>query len=436
MIINILLTILLVLANAFCVAAEFAIVKVRQSQLKVRAKQGSRLAIFAEDIVHNLDSYLSATQVGVTLVSLGLGWIGEPVVSKIIINFLQLLHIELSPQIASPIAFFSISFLHIVFGELAPKSLAILYAESITIGLSIPLKILHFIFKPFIVLLNGSANLVLKIFRITPPKESDTFHTPDEIRYILEESTKSGALEDTEHTLLENVFDFADTPVKQIMSPRNNIEAVEKHSHIDSILETFIEKGYSRIPVFDKGIDNIIGVIYGKDLLTWTKHPNLIILEDILRKPIFVNEDDMIHNVLKRMQKTHIQLAIVINEFGGTAGLITIEDILEEIVGEIQDEHDEEVDLIETKTEGIWEVSAALPIDDVNDFLIEELPDSENYETIGGYVLSAIGRIPIENEIITIGNSIFTILEASERKIEKIRIEQKTNAENQIDNNN
>jgi CBS domain containing-hemolysin-like protein len=316
-----------------------------------------------------------------------------------------------------------ISFLHIVFGELTPKSIAILYPENITLSLSIPLKILHFIFKPFIYVLNGTANLTLRLFGLEPQNENEEIHTSEELRFIIEESTKSGTIEDTESELIENIFDFKNTPVKQIMIPRNQIAALPKDASVDDIWEHIIERGYSRIPIYEKEIDHIVGVVFGKDLLTLIKNPKLIILEDILRKPIFVNENDMIQELLKRMQKTHIQLSIVYNEFGGTAGFITIEDILEEIVGEIQDEHDEEENLIESKMDGEWEISASISISDVNDFLNEPLPESEVYETLGGFILNQIGRIPQVDETITINSYNFTILEGNQRKIEKIKIQ-------------
>ncbi|MCL2038836.1 MAG: hemolysin family protein [Bacteroidetes bacterium] len=428
MICNILLTLLFVLANAFFVAGEFAIVKVRLSQLKVRVKQGSKLAKYAENIVHNLDSYLSATQLGITLSSLGLGWIGESVVSKIIISLLSIINVSISLEaahsIALPTAFVLISFLHIVFGELAPKSIAIIYSENVTLGLSIPLKIIHFVFKPFIVLLNGTANLFLKIFGIRVQNETEEPHSSEELRVIIEESTKGGTIKDTESKLIENIFDFKSIPVKQIMIPRNKIIALKKDSDINDILNCFIDCGYSRIPVYDADIDNIVGVIFSKDLLKFINSSVQIELENILREPITLNEDDLIQDVLIRMQKTHIQIAIVLNEFGGTAGLITLEDIIEEIVGEIQDEYDDEEELVEEKLDGAVDISASITINDVNDVLKEPLPESEVYETLGGYILHSIGRIPNENEQIAIGQHTFTIIESNERKIEKVRIKE------------
>ncbi|MPN35413.1 Hemolysin C [bioreactor metagenome] len=202
-----------------------------------------------------------------------------------------------------------------------------------------------------------------------------------------------------------------------------------------------IERGYSRIPIYNKDIDNIIGIIYGKDLLALVKHPNLIILNDIMRRPLFVNENDKIQDVLKRMQRTHIQLAIVYNEFGGTAGLISIEDILEEIVGEIQDEHDDELDIITPNRDGFFELNASMSISDVNDFIAEnlpvdvELPESEDYETIGGYILSETGKIPKVGETVTVGSYLFTIIDGNERRIEKIKIEQKINTKDDTKEN-
>ena len=425
---NILLTLVFVLANAFFVAAEFAIVKVRVSQLKVKVKQGNKLAKHAEDIVQHLDSYLSATQLGITFASLGLGWIGEPVVSKIIIAILTFTSINISPELLHSIslttAFMLISFLHIVLGELAPKNIAILYSENVTLGLSIPLKIIHFILRPFIILLNGAANYFLKIIGIQPPDETERMHTSEELRYIIEESTKVGTIENTESELIENIFDFKSIPVKQIMVPRNKIVALKKDNDINDIVNHFIECGYSRIPIYDTDIDDIVGIVFGKDLLTLLNNPKQIILKDILRKPINVNEDDLIQDVLKRMQKTHIQLAIVLNEFGGTAGLITIEDILEEIVGEIQDEHDEEENLVEEKLDGVLEILSSITINDVNEFLKEPLSENDLYETLGGYILNSVGRIPQKGEVINIDKYIFTIIEGDERKIEKIRIKE------------
>lgn len=427
MLLNIFITILFVFANAFCVAAEFAIVKVRMSQLRIKAKEGSKLAALSQNIVTHLDSYLSATQLGITLASLGLGWIGEPVVGEIILIAIDYLNLNITPETAHslslPIAFSVITILHIVLGELVPKSLAILYPENVTMTLSIPLKILHTIFRPFIFILNGTANALIRLVGLQPPTENDEYHSTEELRMILADSSKSGELENEKHKLLDNIFDFSDTPVKQIMVPRNKIIALEKDTEITEIWETIIEYGYSRIPIYDQDIDNIIGMVYGKDLLTLIKNRNLIILEDIIRKPLFIDENEYISKVLKKMQTSHLHFGIVYNEFAGTAGLVTLEDIIEEIVGEIQDEHDDDAEtFVKAVSNEDFDVIASLAISDVNDFLPVEIPESEDYETVGGYILSLTSSIPKEQEQIVTDDYVFLITGASSRKIEKVRI--------------
>lgn len=427
MIFDIALTMIFVLANAFFVAAEFAIVKVRASQIELLVREGSYLAKLSKNMVSHLDAYLSATQLGITLASLGLGWIGESVVASIIIDLLALFGMHLSPEIAHkialPIAFLSITFLHIVFGELAPKSLAIQYPEKVTLSVSLPLRVFYFVFQPFIWVLNSIANKFIKIIGLQSPNEQEQLHSSEELRYLLEESSKSGLIDTEEHELLENVFDFAETPVKQIMVPRTRITAIDKNMHIDKIIEKFIEEGFSRLPVYDGSIDNIVGEIYGKDLLNLMANRNLIAFTDIIRPPFLVSEDEKIHKLLKTMQREHAHLAIVLNEFGGVAGLVTLEDIIEEIVGEIQDEYDEEEPMAEETAKNEFEIDAFITIDDANEFLPEPLPESEDYETLSGYITSNLGRIPLIDESFVIERYRFTILQGSERRIEEVKIE-------------
>ena len=270
MIINILLTIFLVLLNGFFVAAEFAIVKVRSSQIELRSQAGSQLAKVALNMITHLDAYLSATQLGITLASLGLGWIGESVVSEIIIHIMQAAGFQadadLAHKIALPIAFAVITILHIVFGELAPKSLAIQRSESTTLAIAIPLQFFYYIFKPAIWFLNGFSNLLLRGIGITPVHGSEV-HSSEELRLIFEQSKESGAIQDSQHELFVNVFSFNDRMVKQIMVPRTKLAALDIESSEDKILDMVFTEGYSRIPVYRESIDNIVGVLYVKDLL-------------------------------------------------------------------------------------------------------------------------------------------------------------------------
>lgn len=426
MLFNIFLTLFFVFLNGFFVAAEFAIVKVRSSQIELRIRTGSKLANISKNIIQNLDDYLAATQLGITMASLGLGWIGESVVTVLILDLMKFLGIDISPQlahkIALPLAFALITSLHIIFGELAPKSLAIVRSEQITLLLSLPLRIFYIIFKPIISLLNFFSNRFIILLGFEKITEEHGLHSSEEIRYLLEESSKSGIIAKTEHKLLENVFEFSDTPVKQIMVPHNKIIAAEIKMTSDEIMDTFIEQGYSRLPVYKDTIDNIVGIIYAKDMISMMSHRNLIIINDIIRLPYFVSEDYKISRLLRTFQKEKNHIAIVLDEFGGTAGIITLEDILEEIVGEIQDEYDEEQPLVEKINENEFVILSSSAISDTNDFLPVPLPESEDYESVGGLIMHVTGRIPETNEIIHIENYSFKILKRSKRNIEKVKL--------------
>ncbi len=430
---NILLTIFFVLLNAFFVAAEFAIVKVRSSTIEVRSRSGSYFAKISKSIIKDLDVYLSATQLGITISSLALGWIGEGVVAEMIIDLIHFfgfnITYELSHKIALPVAFASITFLHIVFGELAPKNLAIQYPEKITYTVSLPLIIFNWTFKPIIWLLNTFANLIIRMSGLQVASESEgSAHSPEEFRVILQESSDKGSIDAAEQELIENVFDFTETPVKQVMVPRNKVVAVEASTPIEQVLDKFLNEGYSRMPVYAKSIDNIIGVIYAKDIISIFKHRDIIILHDIMRKPYFVQENDLISLLLKQMQANKIHLAIVLDEFNGTAGIISLEDILEELVGEIQDEYDEEIPQFKKVDENTFIAIATLPINDLNDLLPIPLPESDDYETVNGLIITELGRIPNLGEKFVINDYIFEILKSTDRMIEQVEITMKAEA--------
>ena len=434
MIWNILLTILFVLLNAFFVAAEFAIVKVRSSTVEVRSRSGSYLAKISKNIIKDLDVYLSATQLGITMASLALGWIGEGVVAEMIMDSIHFFGFniteELAHQISLPVAFASITFLHIVFGELAPKNLAIQYPEKTTYVVSIPLLLFHWTFKPIIWVLNAFANMIIRMSGLQVASESEgSAHSPEEFRVILQESSDKGSIDAAEQELIENVFDFTETPVRQVMVPRNKVVAVEVRTPIEQVLDKFLDEGYSRMPVYNQSIDNIIGVIYAKDLISIFKHKDVIIMHDIMRKPYFVQENDLISLILKQMQANKVHLAIVLDEFNGTSGVVSLEDILEELVGEIQDEYDEELPQFKKIEENKYFAIATLPIDDLNDLLPKPLRESEDYETLNGLILTELGRIPDLGEKFVIDNYIFEILKSNERMIEQVTITMKAEAD-------
>jgi len=424
MILNLLFTLFLVLLNGFFVAAEFAIVKVRLSQIEMLARSGNTLAIAAKHVLEHLDSYLSATQLGITLASLGLGWVGEPFIADMIVGGFSNLGIHFSEtvthQISFVIAFLLISTFHIILGELAPKSIAIQYSETVALAVALPLRGFYLVFKPFIWSLNSLANYLLKLAGLKIDREGE-LHSAAELRYLLEESSKTGILETAEHELLENVFEFRETTANQIMVPRRKIIGLEVSMRGNSIIEKVMEEGYSRMPVYRQTIDHIVGVVYAKDLLTMMNHPDLIILQDVLRPAFFVQETEKISHLLREMQKRRAHLAVALDEFGGTAGIVSLEDIMEELVGEIQDEYDDEVSIVEKRGEE-WFVRSSAPIADVNEHLPRPLPEAEEYETIGGWINHAAGRIPELNEVIRADGYDCTITQRSKRSVESVKL--------------
>jgi CBS domain containing-hemolysin-like protein len=388
MVIDILITIGLVILNGFFVAAEFAIVKVRSSQIAIQTGSASTRA--AKIVIDNLDGFLAATQLGITLASLGLGWVGEDVVSQIILNTIHGLGFELTEelahQIALPIAFALLTVAHIVFGELAPKSLAIRYPTSTTLFLSIPLRIFYFIFRPFIRGLNGLANLILKIFGIKPVSERD-IHSEEELRLIIAESEEGGAIESSERELIQNVFDFDDRVVKQVMVPRLKISPINVNISLEEAASLVFREGYSRYPVYDKSLDEIIGILYAKDILQNFVEKSGKTLSEVMRKAYYITENKRIDHLLREFQKKKVQMAIVISEYGGTIGIVTLEDILEELVGEIQDEHDHETQIV-TQVGNGYEVLATSPLRDINKIIEPPFQESEEYETLAGLLLT------------------------------------------------
>jgi len=423
---DIIITFLLVFLNGFFVAAEFAMVKVRASQLEIKAATGNRTSMAALRIVQNLDAYLSATQLGITLASLGLGWIGESVVSKLIINLMFVFGInmpeESAHQIALPIAFSLITILHIVFGELAPKTIAIQRSEATTLAITYPMKVFYFIFRPFIWVLNGLANILLKAMGF-PANTLSEVHTAEEIQYLIEQSTESGEFKAAEHELIKNVFNFNLITVRQIMVPRTSICAIDMDLKDQEIIELIIREGYSRMPVYKDTIDNVVGIAYIKDFLKMIGNQKPFDLKSVTRPPYFVPNTKKISELLKELQDKHLHMAIITDEFGGIAGLVTIEDILEELVGEIQDEHDEEAPIVEKLNHQEYVVNALSSIEDVNEFLPVPLPKSNNYDTVAGMVNTIFDKIPDLYEKTSTDVYDFTILKKSKQSVLVVKLQ-------------
>jgi CBS domain containing-hemolysin-like protein len=387
MVLEILLTLFLVFLNGFFVAAEFAMVKVRGSQIALQSGFAKKAA---ETVVSNLDGFLAATQLGITLASLGLGWVGEDVVSRIILWLMGMMNLELSEtlahSIAFPVAFVVITILHIVFGELAPKSLAIQYPTVTTMRLAIPLRLFYYIFKPLIFLLNGFANTILRLMGIRAVREQ--VHSEEELKLIIAESEEGGAIEQSERELIQNVFDFDNRIVRQVMVPRLKVSGMNVSIPIEEAMKIVLKEGYSRYPVYEGSMDEIIGIVTSKDIVLnhFEKTPKT--LRDILRPAFYITEGKTIDTLLREFQRKKVQMAIVINEFGGTRGIVTLEDILEELVGEIQDEHDQEQQVVTPLPNGSFTVLARSSIHDINKALEVPFPESDDYETLAGLILN------------------------------------------------
>lgn len=385
---DIFLTLLMVFLNGFFVAAEFAIVKVRSSQISLQSGGLAKKAATA--IIDNLDGFLAATQLGITLASLGLGWIGEGVVSAIIFNGMHSLGFEMDAEtahrIAIPVAFSTITVLHIVFGELAPKSLAIRYPTATTLSISVPLRIFYFIFRPFIWFLNGIAGLILRLLGIKPAGEHG-IHSEEELKLIIAESEEGGAIEASERELIQNVFDFDNRIVRQVMIPRMRIIGMPVETTLDNAMNMVLREGFSRYPVYKDSTDDILGVVHSKDIVTNYVTKTGKTLTDIMRPPYFITETKPIDELLREFQKKRNQMAIVISEFGGTLGIVTLEDILEELVGEIQDEHDHEVLVVTPLGNDSYRVIAQSPLHDINKMIDYPFPESEEYETLSGLIV-------------------------------------------------
>ncbi len=424
---SVFLTIFLVFLNGFFVAAEFAIVKVRGSQIEIKAKTGSKVAKIAKHMTSHLDGYLAATQLGITLASLGLGWVGESVMSNLMLHIFQFLSLPISVSLATSLghvfAFTIITILHIVFGELAPKTLAIQRPVATTMAIALPLQFFYLVFRPFIYVLNGFANIILKLFGINTANAHEAIHSSEELQYLLDQGKESGALDKAEHELIKNVFDFNERVVKNIMVPRTKISAIELSATQEELLDTIITEGYSRIPVYDETIDRIVGIVHAKDILSLIVKHGKFNLQDILRKPLFVPESKKINDLMAELKLKRIQITIVLDEFGGTAGMVTLEDIVEELVGDIQDEYDEEKPLVEKVSDSEFIVTASATVYDVNEFLPHDLPEDEDYDTVVGLLSEIFRKIPEVGETKEFNGYIFTILKKIDQNIESVKLQ-------------
>ncbi|WP_270940178.1 hemolysin family protein [Romboutsia lituseburensis] len=421
--VNILLVIFLVFLNGFFVATEFAMVKVRKSRIETLELEGNKRAKNTLIVIKDLNSYLSACQLGITLASLGLGWIGEPAVLKLLMPIFNLFNLPASAahSVAFIIAFSIITGCHIVFGELVPKSLAIISSEKIALSTASPLIFFYKLTYPVMWIFNHSTNWILKIFGLSQIDEHEAVHTDEEIKLLVEESYNHGLVDKTELTLVDNIFDFSNKTVKEIMVPRTDITNIFIEDSFDDIISYTLNEQLTRYPVCKENKDNVIGFIHIKDLYRQKIEGNDRDIKNIIREIKLVTESMLISELLRIFKKEKVQVALVIDEYGGTSGLVTIEDILEEIVGEIQDEFDEEEDAIIKTEDNTYIVDGKVLIEDISQLLYIDIND-QNIDTIGGWAYSQLDSYPKENDKFIYKNYEFIILKCNRKRINKLLI--------------
>lgn len=414
---------LLIILSGFFVATEFAIIKVRSSRVDQLVVEGRKNALALQRVVSNLDGYLSACQLGITITALGLGWLGEPTVVKLLEPLFLSLHIndELGHVLAFVISFVIVTYLHVVIGELAPKTLAIRKAESISLLTSQPIIWFNRIMYPFIWLLNGSANRLVRLFGLQPASEHEEAHSQEEIQIILSESVESGKINNTEYGYVNRIFAFDETVAKEIMVPRTDMVVLYTTRSLQENMQTIQEEQYTRFPVATDSKDQIIGMINTKQLfLEHNKNPE-VDFNSLIQPILTVPEVIPVNDLLKRMQKQQVHIALLVDEYGGTSGLITIEDIIEEIVGEIRDEFDtDERREIEPLSENSYLVDGKVILSDLSDLTGLDLEDEE-VDTVGGWVYSRVPEPKIGKEF-TEDNVRVIIREMGKNRVRRVEI--------------
>ncbi len=416
----------LVLLNAYFVAAEFALVGARRTRLEEAAQAGDGKATRALAAIQHLDRYISATQLGITLASLGLGWVGEPALAHLFASLFSgapgILAPLASHTAAVATAFTIITTLHIVLGELVPKSFALIYPEEVSRWVIWPLMGFTWVMHYPISLLNGIANRLLRLGGVIVEGEHERLHSPEEIRMLVEQSGEGGSLGRGDARMLEGVFEFSEKSAQEVMTPRTDIVGIAADATVDQAAEIVAGAGRSRYPVYTSSLDDIVGVVLAKDVLRALRSGGSTPVRRIMRDPLLVPGTREVEDVLTDMKRLKNHLAVVLDEYGGTAGLVTMEDLLEEIVGEILDEYDPDVTTTVTATDGSVSIDAALPISSFNDRFDADL-DDQDYTTLGGWLFGQLGRLPRVGDRLATATHRFEITAMDERRVDTVRVE-------------
>jgi CBS domain containing-hemolysin-like protein len=424
---RLLAVLLLVAANGFFVAAEFALVSVDETRLAGLLEQGDRRARTVKRVREDLNLYLSSCQVGITLASLGLGWIGEPAIAQTLVSLFSGLPAPLdviaSHAVAVVIAFTLITYLHVVLGEQAPKALAIFHPEQVSRWTVGPLVLFTRVGRPLIWSLNESANLLLRIVRVRLPAEAERVHGPDEIMLLVKRGMEVGTVEQDEEAMIHGVFGLTRTVAREVMTPRLDIVAVPVDVKFDTLVATVSRSGHSRLPVYQDNLDNVVGIVLAKDLLLLAAsgEPAEFDVAEIMREPYFVPDTKSVDDLLAEFRRMKIHLAIVVDEFGGTDGLVSLEDLIEEIVGEIYDEYDVARPLYTTAMGGQPLIDGGAPIDEVNEKFGLSLPE-EDYDTLGGFILGEVGHVPEVGDTVSLDDARLVVERVDDRRVRLVRL--------------
>ncbi len=417
--------ILLVLLVAFFSAAEVSVLATRKSRMQELADEGNAAAAIILGFQTNPERFLATVHVGNIFAMILASFLGGMIGFQVLVPALEASGnpwiVETSNWISLVAIVLSVGSLVVVIGELVPKSLALRSAEPVALALAGPIRFFSVVFRVPARSMSFASNIVLRPF-----KDKTTFTesriSEEEFKLMLEEGTKSGVIDKTEHRLITSIFEFTETTVREVMVPRPDVVALNVTTPREELVRIVLEEGYSRLPVYKDNIDQIVGIVYTKDLLGLLEYRNVIVLHDILRPPFFVPEGMKISQLMQELQKRKLHMAVVKDEFGGTEGIITMEDIIEEIVGEIHDEYDEELKDVEQTAANAYLLNGRLGIFEFNERFGTDIPEDAGYETIGGFLLKLAGRIPELSEVIPYKGMVFTIVRKSQRRIRMVKV--------------
>ena len=419
--------------NAYFVATEFALVAVRRTRIEQRARGGDKRAKQVQYALDHPDDFISAAQLGITVASIGIGYIAEGSILQIILPYLQQFHLQLplvsieitGHLIATFLTLLFVTFMHVVLGEQVPKMIAIQKSESVALWTTYPTMFVGKIFRPLILAMSGTAKGAIRLLGMEPTGVHSVAHSPDEIRMLVEQSQQEGEIEAEQEQMIHGVFEFPEIMAREVMTPRPDIIALDINATLDEVTKLLIEEGHSRIPVYEEGLDNIIGILLVKDLLPYlvgSEGGEGFVLRDVIREPYFVPDTKRISELLAELRTRNVHLAVILDEFGGTEGVVTLEDLLEEIVGEIYDEYDLPEPDFTVTPEGDVLIDGGASIDEVNERFGMSL-SSEDFDTIGGYIFGTLGRVPQEGDMIHVeGSGDLRVNGVEDRRVTSVRL--------------